>query len=341
MTIRRLFLDEGPGEARGLVTLDGRPERLLIEREGVPAGLRIGERHRARVEEVSPGLSLARLALGEGQAAVLPLSKEVQPHRGAAVEVEITAEPRADKAAVARLIGPASGPPQRLRDAPSLEARLRALAPGAEIVGGDDARDSADEAEDAALAVAHPLAGGITLYIEPTRALTAVDVDWTGPARPSAAAVMRANLEALAQTARVLRLKAIGGAIGIDLIGFPRDREAIQAAAQGAFIPDQPGVVVLPVNRFGLLHLAKPHRERPLHDVLCAEDGRLSARSVAQRLARALERRGREDPGGRFATECAPAVATALEPLVQRLGPRFGARAVLGWDRLKTDILAL
>ncbi|HEY5410844.1 MAG TPA: ribonuclease E/G [Caulobacteraceae bacterium] len=338
MTGRRLYLDEGPGEARGVVTLDGRPERLLIEREGAPIGPRIGERHRARVEEVSPGLSLARLALGEGQAAVLPLSKQVQPHRGAAIEVEIAAEPRADKAAVARLIGAASGPPQRLRDAPGLQARLNALAPGAAIIRGDDARGMADEAEDAALAIDHPLAGGITLYVEPTRALIAVDIDWSGPARPSAAAVMRANLEALAETARVLRLKAIGGAVGIDLIGFPRDREAIQAAARDAFAPDQPGVVVLPVNRFGLLQLAKPHRERPLREVLCAEDGRLSARSVAQRLARALERRGRDDPGGRFAAECAPAVAAALEPLILRLGPRFQAREVLGWDRLKTDI---
>jgi Ribonuclease G/E len=338
MSGRRLFLDQGPGETRGVVDLDGRPERLLVEREGVRAGPRIGERHRARVEEVSPGLRLARLALGEGQAAVLPLSKDVQPHRGAAVEVEITAEARAEKSAVARLVGAAAGPPERLRDAPGLEARLGAFAPGAEIIRGADAREAADEAEDAALAIAHPLAGGITLFVEPTRALTCVDIDWSGPTRPSAAAVMRANLEALAETGRLLRLKAIGGAIGIDLIGFPRDREAIQAAARDAFAPDQPGVVVLPVNRLGLLQLAKPHRERPLREVLCAEDGRLSARSVAQRLARALERQGRDDPGGRFVAACAPDVAKALDPLLRILGPRFQAREVLGWDRLKTDI---
>ena len=33
MTERRLYLDVGVGETRGVVTLDGRPERLLIARD--------------------------------------------------------------------------------------------------------------------------------------------------------------------------------------------------------------------------------------------------------------------------------------------------------------------
>ena len=338
MSERRLFLDRSPGERRGVVTLDGRPERLLIERDGEGAQPRLGERHRARVEEVSAGLRLARLALADGLEAALPLSKEIQPHRGAAVEIEIVAEPRAGKAAVARLLTAASGAPERLAAGPALEARLRIAAPGQEIVEGEAAREAADEAEEAGLAIAHELAGGLRLFIEPTRALTAVDIDWAGPARPSAAATMRANIDALGEAARLLRLKALGGAIVIDLVGFPRDREGVAAAARAAFEPDQPGVVVAPLNRFGLLQLARPHRQRPLPEVLCAQDGRLSARSVAQRLVRALERAGRADPGGRLAAECSPETAAALAPLVQALGPRFQVRERLGWDRLKTDI---
>ena len=34
MNRRRLFLDEAPGEVRGVVTLDDRPERLLLWRDG-------------------------------------------------------------------------------------------------------------------------------------------------------------------------------------------------------------------------------------------------------------------------------------------------------------------
>ena len=339
MSQRRLLLDRSPGEARGVVVLDGRPERLWIERDGDTARPRLGERYRARVEEISPGLGLARLVLGLGLEAALPLAKESQPPRGALVEIEIAAEPRGAKAAVARMIGPSAGAPERLSPAADLQARLAAAAPGVEIEQGDDAREAADEAEDAALAVAHPLSGGVTVFIEPTRALTAIDVDWSGPPRPSAAAAVRANIEALGAAARLLRLKAIGGAIVIDLIGFPRDREAIQGAARKAFAPDDPGVAVLAPNRFGLLQLAKPHRERPLREVLCAADGRLSARSVAQRLARALERQGRADPGARLIAECAPEVATDLRPLIQAMGPRFEIAEALGWDRLKTDIL--
>ena len=78
MTTRRLFLDRSPGETRGLVLLEGRPERLWIERDGDASGPRLGERHRARVEEISPGLGLARLQLGGGLQAALPLSKAVR-----------------------------------------------------------------------------------------------------------------------------------------------------------------------------------------------------------------------------------------------------------------------
>ncbi len=338
---RRLFLDRSPGEARGVVTLDGRPERLWIERQGEAAFPRLGERHRARVEEISPGLGLARLVLAGGLEAALPLSKQIQTHRGEVVEVEITAEPRRGKAAVARLIGPAAGAPERLQAAPGLEARLKQLAPGEDIETGDAAREAANEAEEAALAISHAFSGGVTLHIEPTRALTAIDVDWSGSARPSAAAAMRTNHLALQEAARLLRLKSVGGAVVIDLVGFPRDRDQVSAAARAAFAPDEPGVTVLPVNRFGLLHLVKPHRERAVAEILCAPDGRLSAASVARRMARALERQGRADPGARLAAECAPDVATELLPLLPALGPRFQAREMLGWNRLKTDIRSL
>jgi hypothetical protein len=338
MSARRLYLDRSPGEARGVVLLDGRPERLFIEREGDRFGPRLGERHRARVEDLSLGLRLARLGLAGGQGAALPLPKGGAPARGAAVEVEITAEARGGKAAVARLIGPASGPPGRLQASPTLEARLEEADPGSEILQGAAAREAADLAEEAALARSHDLPDGIVLHIDPTRALVAVDVDWSGTPRPFAPAVMRANLQAIPQIARLLRLKALGGAVAIDLVGFPRDRPALQDAARDAFAADGPGVSVLPVNRLGLLCLSKPHRERPLAEALCGPDGRLSARSVAQQLVRALERQGRGDPGARVAADCSEEVAAELGPLAAALGPRFGVQAQLGWDRLKTDI---
>ena len=338
MSGRRLFLDASPGETRGVVVLDGRPERLWIERPGAGRGPRLLARYCARIEELSPGLRLARLDLGADGPAVLPLGRDFNIPRGSAIEVEITAESRAGKSAVARMTGPGAGAPLRLAEAPGLVERLEAAAPGAPIVGGDEAREAAEEAEEAALACDHALPGGLNASIEPTRGLVAVDIDWSGPARPSASASLRANLEAVGHVARLLRLKALGGAVVIDLVGSPRDARPIQAGALEAFAPDQPGVVVLPVSRLGLLELARPHRERPVRELLCAADGRLSARSAAQRLVRELQREGRSDPGGRFVAVCAPETARALAPLATELGPRFSVEEALGWDRLKTDI---
>ncbi len=112
------------------------------------------------------------------------------------------------------------------------------------------------------LAAVHRLPGGATLTIETTRALAAVDVDLgaDGPVSPRKA--MEANLRAVRHAARLLRLKAIGGTAVIDLVGFPRHAAPVQEAAREAFEPDQPGVIVLPVSRLGLLQVGRPHRER-------------------------------------------------------------------------------
>ncbi len=174
------------------------------------------------------------------------------------------------------------------------------------------------------------------LTVEPTRALVSVDVDLSpgaGRLRP-----VFANLAAIRQAARLLRLKSLSGTVVIDLVGGSRDEPRLLQEARTSFQPDQPGVVILPVSRLGLLQVARPHRERPLEQVLCAADGRLSARSVAQRLVRELEREGRSSTGALLEGVCAPDVAAELAPLAAELGPRYSVTPALGWDRLKTDI---
>jgi Ribonuclease G/E len=336
MSVRRLYLDVSPGERRGVVTLDGLPERLMIERAGSDRGPRLGAQYLARVAEVLPALRMARLDLGPGLEGVMPVKPGASPAQGAAVRVEVSAETRAGKAPVLRLIGPGEGRPGLLAQAPGLEARLLACDPEAEIAGGDAAREAADTAEEAVLEAVHAFTGGVSLTIETTRALTAVDVDRSGDG--SAKAAIEANRRAIRQAARLLRLKGIGGTIVIDLVGFPGPRDGLEAEARSAFAPDQPGVTVLPVSRLGLLQIARPHRETPLSEVLCDPDGALSARSLAQRLARDMAREGRADPGARVTASCAPDVAAALTPLAAGLGPRFMVAAELGWPRLRTDI---
>jgi hypothetical protein len=332
--VRRAWLDVGPGEARGLVTLDGRPERLLVVRDGDQTP-RLGQRFGARVEAVSARLGLARLDLG-GQLATLRLRGGAPPAVGARLSVEVTAEPVRGKPAAVRLIADAppssSGP---LEPPASVEAQLAAL--GFTLwETGDDARERLDEAEAEACAREHEVGQGVTLVIEPTRALTAVDVDLAETGAP--ASVARANVLAVVEAARLLRLKAIGGLVAIDLVGFPKDVRGLMAQAREAFAPDGGEVVLAPPSRFGVLELSKPNARQPLHEHLLDPNGRPSPRTVAQAVVRALERQGRFDPGGRLVAACAPEVAAAATLLVAALGPRFSVRAEVGRARSAYDI---
>ena len=90
---RRLYLDESFGERRGVVTLEGRPERLLIERQGETA-VAAGARFVARLTRLDRANGLGFLNLGQ-QEAVLNLGPEAKGlAQGAAVEVEVRSEAR-------------------------------------------------------------------------------------------------------------------------------------------------------------------------------------------------------------------------------------------------------
>ncbi len=333
MSARQIFLDRSPGETRGVLMLDGAPERLIIRRAGDDEQPSLGARFAAVIASVEPSLSTAFLDLGAGAQAILPFKPEARPARGEVVEVEIRAEARRGKLAVARWLGPAEGPARRLAPAPGVSEILKSLSPEAELVTGVAAREAADAAEAEALDVIHPLPGGGSLAIEPTRALTAVDVDLGERKGADAKRVTRAaNLAAIALTARLLRLKSLGGIVVLDLAGRGHDGRALLAAARAAFAPDNPGVAIEPVNRFGALTLSLPRRTRPVAELLCREDGALSDRSLAQRLVRRLEAEAQAQPGARLSARCAPPVAAVARPLVAKLAETLGARFTLDAD---------
>ncbi|THD64885.1 ribonuclease E/G [Phenylobacterium sp.] len=327
MSERRAYLDSGLGETRGVITLDGRPERLLIRRDGDDPRLLIGARLVARVASLEPALATAFLDLGQGAEAIMPFRTDARPVRGQAIEVEIRSEPRRGKLAIARVIGPAEGTPRLVAAAPGVGDDLAALSHGAPLVEGPAARQVADEAEAEVLEILHPLPGGGQIAIEPTRALTAIDVDLSDRKGGDAKRVTRqANLAALGMAARLLRLKGLGGIVVIDLVGRGHDGNALLAAARAAFGPDNPGVAIGPVGRFGTMELSLPRRVRPLAEQLCREDGALSDRTLAQRLIRRLQAEAAAQPGARLTAACAPSVAQAAQPLANLLAERIGAR---------------
>ncbi|MBL8552942.1 MAG: ribonuclease E/G [Phenylobacterium sp.] len=336
MSQRAIFLDRSVGETRGVVTLDGRPERLILVRDDDDPRLSLGARLVARVASVEPAVATAFLDLGGGLEAILPFKPDARPVRGAAVEVEIRSEPRAGKLAVARELGRGEGAPRLLQAPPGVADILRAIVRDADPAGGRAARAAADEAEAEALETIHPLPGGGALAIEPTRALTAIDVD-LGERKGADAkrAARQANLAALGEAARLLRLKSLGGLVVLDLVGRGHDGAALLAAARLAFAPDNPGVAIGPVGRFGTMELSIPRRTRPLAERLADATGGLSARTLAQRLVRRLEDEAAAQPGARLAAACAPDVAKAAEPLVQGLAERFGARFAVTADPVR------
>lgn len=333
MSRRRIYLDRSVGETRGVVTLDDQPERLLIGREGDDPRLLLGARMVARVASLEPALLTAFLDLGDGFEAILPFKADAKPVRGQALEVEIRGEPRRGKLAVARALGEGEGAPRLLHTAPDIATQLQGLVRDATVIEGPQARAAADEAEAEALGILHPLAGGGVVAIEPTRALTAVDVDLSDRKGADAKRVTRqANLAAIALAARVLRLKGLGGIVVIDLVGRGHDGAALLAGARSAFGPDNPGVAIGPVGRFGTMELSLPRRSRPISEILCRDDGALSDLTLALRLIRLLQTEAETQRSARLTATCAPEVARLAKPLIGRLADRYGARFSLSAD---------
>lgn len=325
-----------------MVLLDGRPERLLLDRYDTALGgpqtpWLHGQALVARVARIDRGLGMAFLSCGrdlpELTAAVAGLVE------GAAVSARVVAPARAEKLATARIeSATAEGPPGRQTARRSLIERLQAFAPGAPVERGAAARQAADLAQEQALAVDHPLPGGARLSLEPTRALIAVDVDVGGAAAGQDAKQGRraANMAALRETARLLRLKGLGGLVVIDLAGKGHDGPALTRVAREAFAPDDPGVSLGAISRFGLLELQLPWRETPLAEQLCGAHGTVSAASLALALLRRIE--AQAGPSGRVRARCSPAVAQVASTLAPRLAERIGARfTIVADDALSAD----
>ena len=342
MSRRTAFLDEGLGETRGGLLLDGRPERLILERPGENPRLRLGAHLRARVRDVEPALGLAFVDLGGGAEASLVFKPDARPRQGEALEVEIRSEPRDGKLATVRVLGPAEGAPELLAPGPELIEVLELLGGDEPLLTGRAAREAADLAEAEVLEAVHPLPGGGSIAIEPTRALTAVDIDVGARKGAEAKKVTRqANMAGLNAAARLLRLKGLGGLVVIDLAGRGHDGTALLGAARTAFAPDNPGVAIGPVSRFGTMEMTIPRRVRPVIEQLRDPDGRISVFTLAQRLVRRLEAEAQAAPGARLTGRCAPevgrAAAPALEALAGRIGRRFEIETDpgLSYDRLE------
>lgn len=317
MTVE-VFLDDTPGETRGVVARDGRFTHLLIRRDDDPAQTRLGARAIGRV--LGPaGAGGATVDLGGGVTGFLAADRFPE---GQAVEVAVTAEPRDGKGATLKAVRPADGPPRLLDAGLDVAARLAEIAPGVAPITAAVAIRAADAAVAEALSPSVVVTDlGLDVRVERTRALIAVDLDLSSTGgRGARAARARANLRGVAEAGRLIALKGWGGLVAVDLIGTGHDGEALTRAARAAF--RAPETVIGRVDRFGVLMLSTPWRTTPVE-----------ARTGASPLDRAIDgaRRIRlalfDDPGAaRSIAVCRPDVAEPLAPLLARIGPRAQMR---------------
>jgi Ribonuclease G/E len=153
-------------------------------------------------------------------------------------------------------------------DAPHVLAWREWVEP-AEIVtdeGGFETHGVLD-AIDVARSVQEPLPGGGYLFIEPTRALVAVDVN-TG-ADASLAAGTKANMACARHLPRALRLRGLGGQIVLDLAPMAKkDRRVFETALRAAFRSDPEETALVGWTPLGHYELQRKRSRVPLTEAL-------------------------------------------------------------------------
>lgn len=111
------------------------------------------------------------------------------------------------------------------------------------------------------------LGGGAFMYVEPTRALVAVDVNTGGDTSP--AATLKANLACAAALPRALRLRGLGGQIVIDLAPMSKThRKQFEASTRSAFKADGIDTALVGWTPLGHFELQRKRERLPLAPLL-------------------------------------------------------------------------
>lgn len=307
---------------------DGVLDASFVERPFQPDG--VGDLHFGRVSARAPALSGSFVLLEGGETGFLP---DAAGGRGATegttIPVRVARAAQGGKGA--RLSAKdvptdlvREGPPRLVARGPDAALRLAARHPNSvlEVEGAAEvarlrgalgaarvtaASPAFDEGLEAAFEALSepvvPLPGGARLIVQPTAALTALDVD-SGAAEPAAA-----NAAAIGEAARQIRLRHLAGAILLDLAGgTPASRAAALPALRRAVSGD-PLLRVVGVTGLGLLEMVRTRVHPPLHEVLGSPPSPLTLGLWALRRA---VRETAARPGVRLALRAHPRVAAAL-----------------------------
>ena len=184
------------------------------------------------------------------------------------------------------------------------------------------------------------LKSGAYLVIDPTEALTAIDINSgrnVGSENLELTA-LKVNLEAIDGIAEQLRLRDIGGLIVIDFIDMerPEHRQQVDDTLSEALAADPARTTVLPLSEFCLVQMTRrrvrSQLQRQLMDPCrhCSGLGMLpSVETMAYEVLRAIGGfRGRTRPDRALRVKCEPAVASYLQvaeaPAIAELQTELG-----------------
>lgn len=229
----------------------------------------------------APGLNLSRsirgdderdrlLEIAHGEMAESPHGLILRSSCAAA-EAEAIAEDIAEMHALAEQVMQDSGQDlEKLLDGDSPHSLAwREWVEPAEIVtqpGGFAEHAVLDAVQDA-LGTEDSLGSGARMYIEPTRALVAVDVNTGNDA--SLAAGVKANMACARSLPRALRVRGLGGQITLDLAPMPKkDRRTFESALRAAFRADGEETALLGWTPLGHFELQRKRGRLPLRQVL-------------------------------------------------------------------------
>lgn len=112
----------------------------------------------------------------------------------------------------------------------------------------------------------HDLGEG-TMYVEPTRALVAVDVNTGGDMSPAAA--LKANLAAARALPRALRVRGLGGQVSVDFVSISKaQRKQVEQSLRAAFKADPIETSLVGWSPMGLFELQRKRERRAIQRLL-------------------------------------------------------------------------
>lgn len=176
-------------------------------------------------------------------------------------EAEIAEEAEALIGLAAAVLEDESTTPELLVDASDAQDLAWRDWPKAEVVQGFEAHGVLDAL--AALEVAETRLNDGSIFIEPTRALIAVDVNTGGDFSPAAG--LKANLACARALPRALRLRGLGGQITLDLAPMPKkDRRQFEQTLRAAFNKDSVETALVGWTPIGHFELQRKRERLPL-----------------------------------------------------------------------------